>query len=144
MRVVLIAGGNQGDMKTRLRQAQTMINDRVGPVMRCSHRYESEAWGFSADKLFTNQVMVVDTELSPREVLAQTQAIERELGRDKQVEQQEKAATGQPYASRPMDIDILYYGEQTVDEPDLKIPHPHIAERDFVLAPLRELGLYKG
>ncbi len=138
-------GGNKGgatEMKMRLQRAQMMINDEIGPVMRCSHRYESPAWGFSSEP-FTNQVLVADTELTPREVLRAIHKLEAALGRDRAAENEEKQRTGQTYASRTIDIDILYYDDVTVDEPDLKIPHPHIAERDFVLAPLRELGLYQ-
>lgn len=139
-RVVLIAGGNVGGVKERLHRAQALVNDRVGPVMRCSHSYTSEAWGFEGEP-FTNQVVVADTDLSPRAVLEAVQGIEAELGRDRCAEAAQKAITGEAYASRPIDIDILYYDDIVVDEPDLKIPHPHIEERDFVLAPLRELGL---
>ncbi len=127
-------------MKERLHRAQELINRRVGPVMRCSHRYVSEAWGFEAPE-FTNQVLIADTDLTPREVLGVVQDIERELGRDREAEAAEKERTGQQYSSRAIDIDILYYDDVQVDEPDLKIPHPHIADREFVLAPLRELGL---
>lgn len=129
-------------MKMRLQKAQMMVNDRIGPVMRCSHRYESPAWGFSAEP-FTNQVLVADTELAPREVLQTIHELENALGRDRTAENEEKRRTGQTYASRKIDIDILYYDDLVIDEEDLKIPHPHIDERDFVLAPLRELGLYQ-
>lgn len=130
-----------GDMAANLRRAQAMINDLVGPVMRCSHRYESEPWGFEAQQLFSNQAMIADTDLTPREVLAAVQKIETVLGRDREAEEMEKQRTGQAYASRPMDIDILYYDDIVVNEEGLQIPHPRIEERDFVLAPLRELGL---
>ena len=62
-RVVLITGGNLGDVKSRLRTAQRMINDKVGIVLRCSHRYTSRPWGFSATDEFSNQVLEVDTDL---------------------------------------------------------------------------------
>lgn len=139
-------GGNRGDMAASLRRAQAMVNDRVGVVMRCSHRYESEAWGFEGgegEQVFSNQVMVVDTELSPRQVLEAVQGIETDMGRNREAEEQEMARTGQPYASRPMDIDILYYDDIVVNEQGLQIPHPGISEREFVLAPLRELGLVR-
>lgn len=136
----MITGGNVGEVQERLRRAQSLVNDRVGPVMRCSHRYKSDAWGFGGEP-FTNQALIADTELSPRQVLEAVQAIEAELGRDRVGEAVERATTGESYASRPIDIDILYYDDIVLDEPDLKIPHPRIEERDFVLAPLRELGL---
>jgi len=137
-RVVLIAGGNIGDVKSRLQEAQKMINDSIGAVMRCSHRYKSEAWGFSAPE-FTNQVLVADTDLSPMEVLEQVQRIEASLGRDRAAEARERELSGQKYASRVIDIDILLYDELVVDTELLKIPHPRMAERDFVLTPLCEI-----
>jgi 2-amino-4-hydroxy-6-hydroxymethyldihydropteridine diphosphokinase len=145
-KVTLITGGNQGEMKPMLHRAQEMINDRVGPVLRCSHRYKSEPWGFKGGngvEQFSNQVMVCDTDLTPRQVLECVQQIERELGRDREAEEAEKQRTGQPYASRLIDIDILFYDNETINEPDLQIPHSRIGEREFVLAPLRELGLCK-
>ena len=90
-RVVLITGGNLGDVKSRLRTAQRMINDKVGIVLRCSHRYKSRPWGFKADDEFSNQVLEVDTDLSADEVLDAVQAIERELGRDREEEARLKA-----------------------------------------------------
>ena len=64
-RVALLLGGNRGDMKRTLQRAQQLINERVGAVMRCSHRYESKAWGFESELPFSNQILVIDTELSP-------------------------------------------------------------------------------
>lgn len=138
-RVVLITGGNQGDVKPRLHKAQSMINNEIGPVMRCSHRYKTGAWGFDAEEPFTNQVLVADTDLSPREVLEKVLEIEQALGRDRAAEEAEKKRTGQPYSSRVIDVDILFYDDAVVDEPDLKIPHPLLHERDFVLEPLFEV-----
>lgn len=139
-RVILITGGNRGDVKSRLRRAQAMINSEIGPVMRCSHRYKTQSWGFEAEEPFSNQVLVADTDLSPRQVLEKVQAIERALGRDRSAEEAEKLRTGQPYSSRVIDVDILFYDDRTIDEPDLKIPHPLLHERDFVLEPLNEVA----
>lgn len=138
-RVVLITGGNLGDVKSRLRTAQRMINDKVGIVLRCSHRYKSRPWGFKADDEFSNQVLEVDTDLSADEVLDAVQAIERKLGRDREEEARLKAETGAHYSSRMIDIDILFYDDLVLESPRLTIPHPLIEERDFVLAPLCEL-----
>lgn len=70
-----------GDVKTRLQNAQRLINQHAGPVMRCSHRYKSRAWGFDAEEEFSNQVLEVDTDLTPEQLLDALQAIERELAR---------------------------------------------------------------
>jgi 2-amino-4-hydroxy-6-hydroxymethyldihydropteridine diphosphokinase len=139
-RVILITGGNQGDVKPRLHKAQMLINEEIGPVMRCSHRYKTGAWGFEATEPFTNQVLVADTDLSPREVLQKVEQIETALGRDRATESAEKARTGHPYSSRVIDVDILFYDDEVVDEPDLKIPHPLLHKRDFVLEPLHEVA----
>lgn len=138
-RVVLITGGNLGDVKSRLRTAQRMINDNVGIVLRCSHRYKSRPWGFAANEEFSNQVLEVDTDLSADEVLDAVQDIERKLGRDREEEMRLKAESGAPYSSRIIDIDVLFYDDLVMESPRLTIPHPLIEQRDFVLAPLCEL-----
>lgn len=97
-----------GDVKPRLRQAQQMINAGIGIVLRCSHVYESKAWGFTAADDFKNQAMEVDTDLAPEELLAALQEIEGRLGRDREAEAAEKARTGEPYSSRLIDIDIIF------------------------------------
>ena len=79
-RAIILTGGNVGDVKTRLQNAQRLINQHAGPVMRCSHRYKSRAWGFDAEEEFSNQVLEVDTDLMPEQLLDALQAIERELG----------------------------------------------------------------
>ncbi len=138
-RVALLLGGNEGDMKRTLQTAQRLINERVGAVMRCSHRYQSEAWGFNATLPFTNQALEISTDLRPLEVLDAIQQIENELGRNRAAEQIEKAATGARYSSRPIDIDIIFYGSEIIDEERLRIPHPLLAERQFALQPLAEI-----
>ncbi len=132
-------GGNLGNVKRTLQSAQQLINDRVGAILHCSHRYESEAWGFSSADHFFNQAVEVSTDLSPEEILNTIQAIEQELGRDRAQESREKELTGARYASRAIDIDILFYDDLILQSDRLTIPHPHIAEREFVLTPLREI-----
>ena len=111
-RVALLLGGNQGDVKRTLQTAQQLINSRVGAVLRCSHRYESAPWGFPAAQRFSNQALEVSTDLSPLEVLDACQQIERELGRNRAAEAVEKASSGAAYSSRPIDIDIIFWGEE--------------------------------
>lgn len=127
-------------MKPRLRQAQQLINDEIGIVLRCSHVYESKAWGFTSDADFKNQALIVDTELSAVELLAAIQDIECRLGRDRAAEAVEKSRSGEPYSSRVIDIDILFYDDLEMDTEELTIPHPLMHERDFVLAPLSEIA----
>ena len=138
-RVILLAGGNLGDVRQTLRTAQQLVNARIGAVLHCSHRYESEPWGFADAPKFSNQALEVSTDLSPAEVLDTVQQIERELGRNHAAEALEKAATGARYVSRPIDIDILFYDDLVVDSERLTVPHPRLAEREFALVPLCEI-----
>ena len=138
-RVALLLGGTQGDVKRTLQTAQQLINSRVGAVLRCSHRYESEPWGFPAAQRFSNQALEVSTDLSPLEVLDACQGIERELGRNRAAEAIEKASSGAAYSSRPIDIDIIFYGDEVIDDERLTVPHPLLAEREFALQPLAEI-----
>lgn len=138
-RVVLLAGGNIGDVKTRLQRAQQLINNRVGAVLRCSNRYESEPWGFAAQTRFSNQALVVSTDLTPEEVLDAVQAIEADLGRDRAAEQREKELSKAPYASRMIDIDMLFYDDLVLSTERLTLPHPLLAEREFALVPVIEI-----
>ena len=138
-RVALLLGGNQGDVKRTLQTAQQLINSRVGAVLRCSHRYESEPWGFPAAQRFSNQALEVSTDLSPLEVLDACQGIERELGRNRAAQAIEKASSGAAYSSRPIDIDIIFYGDEVIDDERLTVPHPLLAEREFALQPLAEI-----
>ena len=117
-----------------------MIDDRVGQVTRQSSFIETEPWGFESPNKFMNAVILCETTRSPREVLMLTQQIERDMGRRKMVNGQWSMVNGQRiYADRPIDIDILLYDDVTIDEPDLKIPHPLMHQRDFVMIPLEEV-----
>lgn len=138
-RVALLLGGNQGDVKRTLQTAQQLINSRVGAVLRCSHRYESEPWGFAGAERFSNQALEVSTDLGPLEVLDACQGIERELGRNRAAEAVEKASSGAAYCSRPIDIDLIFYDDEVIADERLTIPHPLLAEREFALVPLCEI-----
>ena len=142
-RVFLLTGGNTGDVKRTLQRAQQLINQRVGPVLRCSHRYESDPWGFEAPERFANQALEVSTDLAPEEVLDAVQTIERELGRNRAAEAVEKASTGARYTSRPIDIDLLLYDDTVIETARLTLPHPRLTERRFALEPLCEIARSK-
>lgn len=132
-------GGNLGDVKRTLQTAQQLVNARVGAVLRCSHRYESDAWGFTSAQRFSNQALEITTDLTPHEVLDAVQCIEADLGRNRAAEALEKAASGAAYVSRPIDIDILFYDDAVIADARLTIPHPRLAEREFALVPLNEI-----
>ncbi|WP_418992900.1 2-amino-4-hydroxy-6-hydroxymethyldihydropteridine diphosphokinase [Alistipes sp.] len=138
-RVALLTGGNTGDVKRTLQAAQQLINARIGAVLRCSHRYESDAWGFETADRFSNQALEVSTDLSPLEVLDACQEIERELGRNRAAEAVEKASTGARYTARPIDIDIAFYDDEVLATERLTVPHPLLSEREFALVPLAEI-----
>lgn len=136
--VFLGLGSNLGDRKELIGKAVRMIGERVGRVVRQSSLIETEPWGFQSSHKFLNAVILCETTLTPREVLKGTQQIERELGRKKKTTLNSRLSTAN-YKDRPIDIDILLYDDLTIDEPDLKIPHPLMHERDFVMIPLNEI-----
>ena len=135
--VYLGLGSNIGDRRQCIADAIRLISERVGTVLRQSSLIETEPWGFNSENRFLNGVILCETSLTPRQVLKATQKIERALGRRQKTI---GADTDVPvYHDRPIDIDILLYDDLSVDEPDLKIPHPLMYERDFVMIPLKEI-----
>ena len=135
-------GTNLGDREANLRRAIELVHERVGECMACSSIYRSAPQGFVSENQFANIVAVCQTNHSPVEVLRITQAIEREMGRT------EKSVNG-IYHDRVIDIDLLmaYEGNRVMDNGNgiayssdiLKLPHPRMQERDFVMIPLREV-----
>ena len=125
-------GTNLGDKERNLIDAIHALSLQVGRVVSQSTFYRSKSWGFESDNEFLNAVILTETKLSPFDLLAVTQKMERELGRT--------TKSGNGYADRIIDIDILLYDNVIVDELSLKIPHPLITERDFVLIPLVEIA----
>ena len=130
-------GSNLGDKAEHIRKAISLIDERVGTVLRQSSLIETEPWGFESENRFLNGVILCETTLTPRQLLKITQKIERELGRKKQTSP--TCSLSRLYKDRPIDIDILLYDDLVVDEPDLKIPHPLMHQRDFVMIPLNEI-----
>ncbi len=130
--VYLGLGTNLGDKERNLSVAIIALSLEVGEVVKQSSFYSSKAWGFESENEFLNAVILLETNLSPFDLLAKTQKIERDLGRET------KSVNG--YADRLIDIDILLYDNLVIDHPILKIPHPLIAERDFVIVPLAEIA----
>lgn len=131
-KVYLSLGTNLGNRKRNIREAIEKIEELIGVVERQSALYETKPWGFSSPNDFINACVLVETVMAPRQLLEATQRIEREMGRTL------KSANGE-YHDRIIDIDILMYDDLKVDEPDLKIPHPLMEEREFVMVPLKEI-----
>lgn len=131
-KVYLSLGTNLGNRKRNIREAIEKIEELIGVVERQSALYETKPWGFSSPNDFINACVLVETVMAPRQLLEATQRIEREMGRTL------KSANGE-YHDRIIDIDILMYDDLKVDDPDLKIPHPLMEEREFVMVPLKEI-----
>jgi len=125
-------GSNLGDKAKNLNEAFLKLSIEVGKIICQSGFYASKPWGFNSENDFLNAVIGIETAISPTELLKKTQQIEQQLGR------KNKPSTG--YSDRMIDIDILFYDSLVCDQPNLKIPHPHIANRDFVLIPLSEIA----
>jgi 2-amino-4-hydroxy-6-hydroxymethyldihydropteridine diphosphokinase len=130
--VYLSLGSNLGNRRRIVKDAIQMIGQKVGPVLRQSSLIETDPWGFESPNKFINACVCCHTVLSPRELLQVTQQIEKVMGRTG------KSTNGE-YHDRIIDIDILLYNDVHIDEPDLKIPHPLMMERDFVMKPLKEI-----
>lgn len=129
-KIVLLLGGNLGDKYAILDEAERVLEERVGEVILKSANFETEAWGFESDDVFLNRVIVIETSHSAEDCLKICQAIEFELGRVRKKVR---------YSSRLIDIDILFYNDDVIEEENLEVPHPRIQERAFVLAPLLDI-----
>jgi 2-amino-4-hydroxy-6-hydroxymethyldihydropteridine diphosphokinase len=120
-------GANLGDREATMRRAIDLLGEEVVAV---STFRETDPVGYEDQPLFLNAAVALETPLTPRELLDRLLAVERELGRTRD---------GPRYGPRTIDLDLLLYGDQIVDEPGLRVPHPRLAERRFVLEPLFEL-----
>lgn len=125
----LLIGGNLGNRLAFLYAAEEKIKQKGIQVLRKSSIYETAAWGITDQPSFLNQVLEVSTILTAEHLLNELLAIEQELGRIR----------NEKNGARTIDIDILYFGEEIICLPGLKIPHERIALRKFVLIPLTEL-----
>jgi 2-amino-4-hydroxy-6-hydroxymethyldihydropteridine diphosphokinase len=130
-KVFLGLGTNLGDREKNLQGALDKIAEFIGIIFSRSSVYETEPWGFQSSDHFLNMVIGVETNLNPSGLLGRLLMIESLLGR---------LRDGKQYSSRIIDIDILLYGSQKVDIISLKIPHPRMHERKFVLVPLCEIA----
>lgn len=127
--VYLGLGSNLGDRRRSLAEARRLLAERGARLLRASEVRETEPFGVTEQPRFLNQVIEVEWDAGPRELLAAAKAVEAELGRTPTYR----------WGPREIDVDVLLFGDRSVDEPDLVIPHPGLWERDFVLGPLAEL-----
>ena len=128
--VYLLLGSNEGKPGENLATARLLIAERAGTLVKLSSVYETEAWGVKEQQSFLNQAIQIQTHLSPSNLLITLKSIEKEMGRKETTK----------WGPRVIDLDILFYANQTVDLPDLKIPHPYIQERRFTLVPMAEIA----
>lgn len=127
----LLLGSNLGDRKQLLSDALALIEERAGKIFAKSALYETEAWGKTDQPNFINLAVGIKTELSALNLLRVLLLIEAELGRVRQ----------EKWGERLIDIDLIFYGEEILDEGDeLQVPHPQMQYRKFVLEPLAEIA----
>ena len=125
-------GSNLADPLEQLRSAMRVIVSMPSTrVVRHSHFYRTPPWGKTDQPEFINAVAAIETELTARALLEELLAIERRAGRQR---------VGERWGPRVLDLDILLYGQEIIDEPALHIPHPHIRNRAFVIVPLAEIA----
>ena len=128
--VYLLLGSNLGNRKEILDKAIELIIQKIGIIISQSKDYETKPWGVTDQPDFLNLAITIHTKLKPLEILEQTQAIENQLGRVRK----------EKWGARLIDIDLIFYGNEIIDEPNLKVPHPLMQERDFALIPLAEIA----
>ena len=121
-------GSNVGDRESNLRKAMELLKEKM-KLVKVSSMYETEPMYLKDQPWFVNCVAKLETDMTPKELLVYLGNIERRLGRQRSVR----------YGPRSIDLDILFYGNEIVEESDLKIPHPRLHERRFVLVPLVEI-----
>ncbi len=121
-----------GQPKAQHSRGNRKIGEQIGVVERQSALYETKPWGYSSPNDYINACVLVLTTMAPRQVLEATQRIEREMGRTMK-------SVDSEYHDRIIDIDILMIDDLVIDEPDFKVPHPLMEEREFVMKPLKEI-----
>jgi 2-amino-4-hydroxy-6-hydroxymethyldihydropteridine diphosphokinase len=123
-------GSNLGDRLGNLRRAVELLDQRGIHLIRSSRVYETDPVGGPPQNDFLNAVVEVETQLSARELLEACLDAERAVGRTR----------SERWGPRTLDLDVLSYDEEVIDDPDLQVPHPRMHERGFVLVPLLELN----
>jgi len=129
--VYLSLGSNLGDRRENLANALFQIETGIGRILEESGVHEYESWGYKSSNSFLNMAIVIDTSFMPDRLLEGLKNIESLLGRQE--------STGD-YTDRSIDIDIIFYDKQVIDTPQLKVPHPLMEKRRFVLEPLNEIA----
>lgn len=129
-KVYLLIGGNIGDRLANLKTAIDCIEKLCGKMLKASTIYETEAWGYKDQAAFLNQALLIETQLDASQLMLALLDIEKQLGRIRI----------NPLGPRTIDIDIIYFNEEIIETAIVSIPHPRLAERNFVLMPLVEIA----
>ena len=131
-RTYLSIGSNRGNRAENIQKSIDLLNLRTGSIKRISSVYQTVSWGYNGEP-YLNICVELETNLPPDRYLIELQKIEKELGRD-------RSNQGDSYTDRTIDIDILFFEDEIIFEPNLIVPHPRMLERNFVLVPLNEIA----
>lgn len=123
-------GSNVGERNSYIKKSLLQIEQILGTIIYESQTYESSPWGVTEQRNFLNKVISVKSEFSAKDVLKSLQKIEDKLGRKRTTK----------WGERTIDLDILFYNNETINTKELTIPHPHIQDRKFVLMPFAEMN----
>jgi len=129
-KVYLSIGSNKGNRSVLINKAIDEIEKKIGKIISRSSMYQSKSWGFDSND-FYNLNLLIDTDIEPKSLLINLKKIEKSMGRED---------IDGSYSDRFIDIDILFYDNIIIDSEDLKIPHPKIEIRKFVLVPMLEIA----
>jgi 2-amino-4-hydroxy-6-hydroxymethyldihydropteridine diphosphokinase len=129
-KVFLLIGGNIGDRLQNLHQAIDGLSAVCGPIIQQSAVYETAAWGITDQAAFLNQALLLTTSLPPQELITTILSVEEEMGRRRM----------EKFGPRVIDIDILFFNDDIINEPNLIVPHPQLQNRRFALAPMHEIA----
>jgi 2-amino-4-hydroxy-6-hydroxymethyldihydropteridine diphosphokinase len=130
-RVFLLTGSNLGESISLLKLAARYIGAEVGSIVKQSQVYRSESWGYQSVSLYYNQCVEIETDIEPNVLLGKILEIEAKMGRVRK---------GKGYSDREIDIDILFYEQEIIEDGTLIIPHPRVHLRKFALVPMYEIA----
>jgi 2-amino-4-hydroxy-6-hydroxymethyldihydropteridine diphosphokinase len=129
-KVYLLIGGNMGDRMANLALVLSYIEQEAGSIHALSSIYETAAWGYTDQPDFLNQALLIHTKLDANTLMKHLLAIEKKMGREREI----------PLGPRIIDIDIIYFNDEIINNELLTIPHPRLSERRFVLLPISEIA----
>ena len=128
-KAVILTGTNEGDLSSNLELALELVSENTGKVIKTSGVYETEPWGRKNQPVYYNQVFEINTPLDAFSLMKKLLSIEKKMGRERTIK----------WAPRLIDLDILYFNDEIINTPELKVPHPHLHDRRFTLVPLTEI-----